>query len=86
MAIVSKPDKDNKVTLYDIPDAELNKYKIAPDKAAQMFPKKESKSRKDAVAVSAASSGGDVQAYSQDTCCYWECYSDGSCVWVCWPC
>lgn len=87
MAIVSKPEGD-KVTLYDIPDSELQKYAVAPEKAAEMFPKKENRSREDATAVAkAGSQGGDVQAYSnQDICYAWECDGYGNCVYVWWYC
>lgn len=87
MAIVSKSDAD-KVTLYDIPDSELQKYAIDPQKAAEMFPKKENRSRSDAAAVAkAGSQGGDVQAYSnQDICYAWECDGYGNCVYVWWYC
>ncbi|HEV2912192.1 MAG TPA: hypothetical protein VGX92_02650 [Pyrinomonadaceae bacterium] len=75
MAIVSKPDKDNNVTLYDVPDAELEKYKIPADKLAEMFPKKENRTRDDAQFVAKAwsdphgpdgrplTNNGDVEAY-----------------------
>lgn len=88
MAIVSRPDRDNNVILYDIPDADLEKYRIAPEKLATMFPKKENRSKDEAVAVAkAASTGGDVQAYSnQDICYVWECDANGNCVYVWWYC
>ena len=88
MAVVSRPDKENNVTLYDVPDAELEKYKLAPEKAAQMFPKKENKTRADAVAVAKAGTGaGDVHGYSnQDICYAWECDGYGNCVYVWWYC
>lgn len=87
MAIVSRPDGE-KVTLYDIPDSELEKYAISPEKAGEMFPKKENRSRSDAAAVAkAGSTGGDVQAYSnQDICYAWECDGYGNCVYVWWYC
>ena len=88
MAIVSKPDQDNNVTLYDIPDAELEKYRIPTEKLAAMFPQKEDRSRSEAVAIAAAGSQeGDVQAYSgQDICYAWECDARGKCVYVWWYC
>jgi hypothetical protein len=88
MAIVSKPDKENNVSLYDVPDGELEKYKIPNDKLAEMFPKKENRSKDDAQAVAkAGSQGGDVQAYSnQDVCYAWECDGYGNCVYVWWYC
>lgn len=87
MAIVSKPDGQN-VTLYDIPDAELAKYAMSAEAAAKMFPKKEDRTRADATAVAkAGSTGGDVQAYSnQDICYAWECDGYGNCVYVWWYC
>ena len=90
MAIVSKPDKENKHTLYDVPEEVLAQYSIPADKLAQMFPKKEEHSREEAIAVAtAAKSGGDseVQAYSgQDICYAWECDAYGNCVYVWWYC
>ena len=60
MAIVSKPDRENKHTLYVVPDEVLAQYSIPADKLAQMFPKKEEHSREEAIAVAtAAKSGGD---------------------------
>ena len=91
MAIVSKPEKDNKVTLYDIPDAELAKYKLSADKATKMFPKKDKPSRNDAVGVvSPSAMSGDVQAYSQDLCYGWYCiyddYGNYYCEYTYYPC
>ena len=88
MAIVSKPGKENKVTLYDVPDAELEKYKIPAQKLAAMFPKKENRERSDAHAVAAPASGaGEVQGRgSQDVCYAWECDGEGKCTYVWWYC
>ena len=88
MAIVSRPDRQNNVILYDIPEAELEKYRISMEKLANMFPIKENRSREDAVAVvSAGSQNADVEAYSgQDICYAWECDANGKCVYVWWYC
>ena len=53
-----------------------------------MFPKKDDRTREDATAVAkAGSTGGDVQAYSnQDICYAWECDGYGNCVYVWWYC
>ncbi len=86
MAIVNKPDKEGRVTLYDIPDAELQRYAIPTDKLAQMFPMKDNPKREDAVSVGTPPSGGaDVQAYSADSsiCYYYCCNAYGVCGW-CW--
>jgi len=88
MAIVSKTDNTNNVTLYDVPEDALEQYRIPADKLAQMFPSKENRGREDAVAIaSAESQGGDVQAYSSHDICYaWECDAHGHCVYVWWYC
>lgn len=88
MAIVSRPGEDNNVTLYDIPETELEKYRISADKLARMFPVKENPTRDDAVAIaSAGASGGDVEAYSgQDVCYAWQCDANGNCQYVWWYC
>ena len=87
MAIVSKPESGNKVTLYDIPDSDLERYKIPGDKLAQMFPKKESRGRDDAVIRSSVAKGGDVSAYNApEICCGWVCWTTEGCHWECWEC
>ncbi len=88
MALVSRTDSNNKVVLYDVPESELERYRIPAEKLAQMFPRKESRSREDALAVASAGSQGDeVQAYSnQDICYAWECDAHGNCVYVWWYC
>lgn len=84
MAIVSQSAKEGTITLYDIPDAELRKYLIPTDKAAQMFPKKDKPTRADAAGVASASSEGDVQAYgSYHSICYYWCCDHHGCGW-CW--
>src|SRR5437764_11332986 len=76
MAIVSKPESGNKATLYDIPDSDLERYKIPGDKLAQMFPKKENWSRDDAVIRIPVSKGGEVTAYNApEQCCGWVCWT-----------
>ncbi|MDT5124282.1 MAG: hypothetical protein QOC96_3764 [Acidobacteriota bacterium] len=88
MAIVSKPDRENKHTLYDVPDEVLAQYSIPADKLTQMFPKKEGHDRTEAVAIVAAGSGdSEVEGYSgQDICYAWECDGYGNCVYVWWYC
>ncbi|HEX8096876.1 MAG TPA: hypothetical protein VF507_02515 [Pyrinomonadaceae bacterium] len=88
MALVSRTDKDNNVALYDVPESELERYRIPPDRLAEMFPPKEGRSRADAMSVASAAAGdGDVQAYSsQDVCYAWECDTQGKCVYVWWYC
>lgn len=86
MAIVtSPPDAEGKITLYDIPDAELGRYRIDPSAGEKMFPKKESPTRADAVAVVQPKSQGDVQGYAGSVCYYWYCYG-GYCWWEWWYC
>lgn len=86
MAIVtSVPDQEGRISLFDIPDADLARYAIPADKAAQMFPKKESPSRDDAVAVVQPKATGDVQAFAYNVCYYWWC-SGGYCWWEWWYC
>jgi hypothetical protein len=87
MAIVSKSEGGNKVTLYEIPDSDLNRYQIPEDKLAQMFPQKESRSKDDAVMRSAVATSGDVTAYnSPELCCGWVYYGPGDSRWQCWSC
>ena len=88
MAIVSKPDKENKHTLYDIPEEVLGQYRIPTDKLAQMFPEKADRDRDEAIAIVAAGSeDSEVAAYSgQDVCYAWECDANGNCVYVWWYC
>lgn len=88
MAIVSKPDRENKHTLYDIPEEVLEKYRIPTAKLAQMFPEKEERSREEAMAIVAAGSGDEeVQAYTgQDVCYAWQCDASGKCAYVWWYC
>jgi hypothetical protein len=89
MAIVSKADRENNHTLYDIPEEVLAQYKIPTDKLAQMFPKKDERRREEAVAIVAAGSGdSEVQAYSegQDVCYAWQCDGSGNCAYVWWYC
>jgi len=84
MAILNKPEKEGKITLYDIPDAELQKYAIPADKAAKMFPTKESPTRDDALSITALSAvEGDVQAYNSPYICYYYCCNYYTCGW-CW--
>ena len=87
MAIVSKPDGEN-VTLYDIPDDQLEQYKISPEKAAEMFPEQEGAAGESMGTVKAANvGGGDVQAYSNSNICYaWRCNAWGRCWYVWWYC
>lgn len=86
MAIVtSVPDQEGRISLYDIPDADLAKYAVPAEKAAQMFPKKESPTREDAVAVVQPKATGDVQAFGHNVCYYWYC-SGGYCWWEWWYC
>jgi len=82
MAIVNKPGQEGSVTLYDIPDAELQKYAIPADKAAKMFPKKSNPTRDDAVSVGGPPEG-DVQAYSGHNICWYYCCDHHRCGW-CW--
>jgi hypothetical protein len=77
MAVVSGISQSGEQVLYDIPDCELEKYKLptAPmtdADIAQLFPGKEGLTREDAhgfVQVGADASG-DVTAY-QPVCVYW---------------
>ena len=79
MAILtSTPGKDNKVSIYDVPDSVLQQYAISGDKAAQMFPEtakpKGEQIPKSAGAMAAtrvenAESLGEVQAYSEICVC-----------------
>jgi hypothetical protein len=89
MPIVSRPDQENKHTLYDIPEELLEQHRIPTDKLVEMFPDKEEHSRDEAVAIVAAGSNtdGDVQAYSgQDICYAWQCDASGKCAYVWWYC
>jgi hypothetical protein len=88
MAIVSKIDKENNVTLYEVPEDALEQYRIPTERLAQMFPAKEMPSREDAHAIAAAGSqGGDVQAYSGHDICYaYQCDAHGHCTYVWWYC
>lgn len=83
MAIVNKPDKEGTITLYDVPDAELQKYAIPADKAAKMFPKKSNPTRDDALSVATASDDAEVQAYGYHNICYYYCCDHHGCGW-CW--
>ena len=87
MAIVSKPEGD-KVTLFDIPDDQLAQYKIAPEKAAQMFPETGGTDKEEALGViKAGGVEGDVQAYANMNICYrWRCNGYGHCWYVWWYC
>ena len=87
MAIVSKPGKENSVTLYDVPDAELEKYRIPAEKLAQIFPKKQKRERSDAHGIASAAAGSEVQGRSDHEVCYkWECDGSGHCEVVYWYC
>lgn len=84
MAIVNKPGKEGTITLYDIPDAELQKYAIPADKAAQMFPKKSNPTKDDALSMTGPSSESDVQAYGgHHNICWYYCCDHHGCGW-CW--
>ncbi len=86
MAVVSsRPDQDGRITLYEIPDADLAKYAIPQSRAEQMFPKKDNPTRDDAMAVVQPKSSGDVQGYSGSVCYEWWCYG-GYCWYEWWYC
>ena len=88
MAIVTKPEGD-KVTLYDIPDDQLEQFKVAPDKAAQMFPESGgAASASDAMGViKSGGVEGDVQAYANSNICWvLRCNAYGYCWYVYWYC
>ena len=77
MAILtSTPGEGNKVSIYDIPDSELEKYAVSADQAASMFPESakaagneipKSDTGMSPTRVENAESLGEVQAYN-DVC------------------
>ncbi len=76
--VTSIPGPENKVELYDIPEADLQKYKVSGAKAASMFPEKAKEtgvaSKEGAMSVTAIDnaeglSSEDVQAYSRICIC-----------------
>ena len=77
MAILtSTPGADNKVQIYDVPDAVLGQYAVTGDAAAQMFPESKktegaaiAKGGADAVRLENAESLGEVQAYNDICVC-----------------
>lgn len=87
MAIVGKPEGGNKISLYEIPDSDLDRYKIPSEKLAQMFPKKDKPSREDALLRIPVSKGGEVEGYGGgEQCCGWVCWTTEGCHWECWDC
>jgi len=84
----SEPTQDGQVTLYDIPDDVLQQYKLDPQRAAQMFPEKDSPTRSDAVAAvnMQQSKSGDVQGYAGWICWRYVCYTNGACYYYEWYC
>lgn len=91
MAIVTSvpSGKEAQVTLYDIPDSELQKYKVEGSQAAQMYPDQGGVSSAKAKSVSPAPEmTSDVQGYSDlcicsgllcngyGVCIYGSCYCD----------
>jgi uncharacterized protein (DUF2236 family) len=87
MAIVtSNPDKDNKVKIYDVPDADLQKYELSGDKAASMFPEGDPSSDDEGVTkIEMPEAKGDVQAYQSRLCRRLICNAAG-CGWFYWVC
>jgi len=87
--VTSIPGAENQVELYDIPAADLEKYKVSGDKASSMFPEKEKAtgvaSKEGAMSVTAIDnaeglSSEDVQAYSRICICR-QLYCN---AWRCW--
>jgi hypothetical protein len=92
MAILtSNPDKDNKVKVYDVPDADLQKYELSGEKAASMFPEGDPPSDGEGVTkIEIAEPKGDVQAYQNPVdipgyCRRLICNAAG-CGWVYYRC
>lgn len=78
MILTSMPGEGNKVSVYDIPDSELEKYAVTGDKASSMFPESgktagaeipKSGGGANAVKVDNAESLGEVQAYNAICVC-----------------
>lgn len=97
MALVTSiPQAENKVELYDIPDADLQKYRVSGAQAAQMFPEKEKPtgvvSNEGAMSVTAIDnaeglSSDDVQAYHRICICRQLYCNAYTCWWhyyYCW--
>ena len=77
MAIVTAVSEAGEEALYDIPDAELSKYKLntaqmTDEARSRLFPGKDKLSKDDAqgVMATAPSAGGDVEGYAA-ICRYW---------------
>jgi hypothetical protein len=87
MAILtSNPDKDNKVKVYDVPDADLRKYELSGEKAASMFPEGDPPSGGEGVTrIEIAEAKGEVQAYQSGLCRRLYCNAAG-CYWLYWVC
>jgi hypothetical protein len=85
MAILtSNPDQDNKVKIYDVPDADLQKYELSSDQAASMFPEGDSRSGGEGVTrIEIAETKGEVQAYQSGLCRRLICNAAG-CGWYYW--
>lgn len=87
MAVLSGVDETGAPALYDIPDAELSKYKLnlkpmTDEVRNRLFPGKETLSKEDAQGVvPAGSSSSDVQGYA--AIC-WYYVDDGMGNWVYW--
>lgn len=88
MAIVTELQQGAEPTLYNIPDAELQKYKVktaelTDEKKAQLFPNKATPTKEDAQGVmpGAVMAQGDVQAYSLCVC--WVTDGDVVIWWYC---
>lgn len=96
MALVTSVAQQDKVELYDIPDADLQKYKVSGDKAASMFPEKEKptgvSSNEGAMGVTSIEnaeglSSEDVQAYHRVCVCRQLYCNAYTCWWhyyYCW--
>lgn len=89
MAVLNGVDEAGAFTLYDVPDAELAKYKLSTKPLTdeirnELFPGKDKLTKDDAQGVIQAgrgpSSGGDVEGYAA-WCVYWIDDGYGNLIW-----
>jgi hypothetical protein len=87
MAILtSNPDQDNKVKIYDVPDADLQKYELSGEQAARMFPEGDPSSDDEGVTkIEMPEAKGEVQAYQSRLCRRLFCNAAG-CYYLYWVC
>jgi hypothetical protein len=82
---------DGKVSLYDIPEAELAKYDvkahpITDEERAKLFPGKDTLTRDDAhgmIETIPAGGGGDVEGYGATANICWYTYHPDWGYWYC---